>query len=242
MSADDHDTRLDALLSAAVGELDGHVLGSARRTGPDFETFHRATASRALARAMLLLLDADEAERAAADAYKTLLRRWTSGVESPGVSVLAGIARAAWATGPRWRREPRHTPEVVEPPRVRRDETERAMRVLGVLAAMPRRQRTVAVARFLDGRSPGEIADGLGVRPSTVTALAERARPPLSRAVPRAPGATGEALLSGRPATSADAALTRLLDDTETWLRRGIEADGASLRNLDRVLREGEAP
>jgi RNA polymerase sigma-70 factor (sigma-E family) len=130
--------------------------------------------------ALLLVDDLATAEEITQDAFVQLHRRWASGnIDNP-----SGYLRRCVANGGRdvqRRRGVRRRARLEIP-----ESTEPAYRELDdALVRLPQRERTAVVLRYFDDLHETEIAEVLGVRPSTVRTLVRRGLNQLRREVER---------------------------------------------------------
>lgn len=128
--------------------------------------------------AVLLVDDVATAEEVVQDAFVQLHRRWST-VEQP-----RGYLRRCVANGGRdvqRRRGVRRRVRLEVP-----ESTEPAFRELDdALVRLPQRERTAIVLRYFEDRPETDIAEILGVRPSTVRTLVRRGIQQLRREVER---------------------------------------------------------
>lgn len=146
----------------------------------DFGVFFAAEYTPMVRLAVLLVDDVATAEEVVQDAFVQLHRRW----DDPGLENPAGYLRRCVANGGRdvqrrrgvRRRARLDVPESVEP----------AFRELDdALVRLPERERTAVVLRYFEDLHETDIADILGVRPSTVRILVRRGLTQLRREVER---------------------------------------------------------
>jgi RNA polymerase sigma factor (sigma-70 family) len=209
-----------------------------------FEEFFAASASRVLARALVLAGNRHDAEDAVQEAYAEALRRWDriGGYEAPEAWLHLVVRQRLWKASARWRRLRSLTALELDAWRATSGDPEQAVLVDGVLAAvaaLPRRQRTMLVMHCLQGMKQEEIAEELRVRASTVAATIFNARRTL-RASIHAMTETGPRLEQLVPAAGvhADDPVAAVLDAVGGWLADRI-ADHEP--GLDRVRRNVSA-
>lgn len=150
------------------------------RDGASFAEFFVAEYPAMVRLAVLLVDDLATAEEVTQDAFVQLHRRWGT----PAVDNPHGYLRRSVANGGRdvqRRRGVRRRARLEVP-----ESTEPAYRELDdALARLPQRERTALVLRYFDDLHETDIADVLGVRPSTVRTLVRRGLTQLRREVER---------------------------------------------------------
>ncbi|WP_433200924.1 SigE family RNA polymerase sigma factor [Dactylosporangium sp. CS-047395] len=147
-------------------------------TGDDaaFEEFVQARAGALLRSAYLLTADRQAAEDLLQDVLEQMYVRWSRIRASPEAyarQALVNRATNRW----RWRRRRPETPLVEGMGAPQPDHADRVAShaaVLGVLRALPARQRAVVVLRYLEDRPEAEIAQLLGCSVGTVKSHSAR--------------------------------------------------------------------
>jgi RNA polymerase sigma-70 factor (ECF subfamily) len=145
---------------------------------PGFDDFYRQTYARVLAYARLQAGDITDAEQATVDAYTEAASRWdrVSQYDNPEAYVRLIVRQRLTKTFRRWLRE--HSVAQQLSPPVPPADPELSAEVLAVLdfaRRLPGRQRQI-LALHCQGYTSEEIAQELGVKPSTVRTHLERAR------------------------------------------------------------------
>jgi RNA polymerase sigma-70 factor (sigma-E family) len=147
------------------------------RMTPDLAGLFHDHHTRLLRVAYLLSGDDRVAEDLVADAFAKAYRHLArGGVDDPGAYLRTAVVNG-WKRqiGRRVRdRDHRRRLRVAWDPAFEDDSVERD-RVLAALAALPARQRSVVVLRFLDDRSEAETASILGISPGSVKTHSHRA-------------------------------------------------------------------
>jgi RNA polymerase sigma factor (sigma-70 family) len=147
---------------------------------PTFPDFFAAEYAAMVRLAILLVDDLGTAEEITQDAFVQLHRRW----DSPGIENPHGYLRRCVANGGRdvqRRRGVRRNARMDVPA-----STEPAFAELDdALARLPQRERTAVVLRYFEDLHEQDIAEVLGVRPSTVRTLVRRGLQQLRREVER---------------------------------------------------------
>lgn len=220
---------------------------------PGFDEFFAAAYARVLTYARFLARNMVDAEQAAADAYAATAKRWDriSGFESKEAYVRR-IVRQQLAREHRrgWRRRGAETRGLV-PPRPADPELSAEVRmVLDLFPLLPPKQRAVLILCCQEYTSE-EIAQELGMKPSTVRTHLERARRRLRDALGIRPGPGADRTDEFVPAASARRRntsslpgperhehdqLTSLLHDSEAELREAFAADQARMERIRAVI------
>jgi len=151
-----------------------------------FDDFYMATAQRTFDLVRRAAAgDRHLAEDATQDAYLIMLAAWgarESRSLDDNARYVIGIAMNRLMSAYRKRNRitdlDDHAEHAITDPRIEQliDEISTLQAVREVLRAQPTRRRMVGVLYFLDDRGPGEIADLLGISPSTVRTQVERLR------------------------------------------------------------------
>lgn len=220
---------------------------------PCFEGFYVETYGRVLTYARFLASNMVDAEQAAADAYAATAKRWdlVSGYEAKEAYVRR-IVRQRLAKEHR-RRWHRGSAETRGPAPLRPTDPELSAEVrmvLDLFPLLPKKQRAVLVLACQEYTSE-EIAQELGMKPSTVRTHLERARRRLRDALGIRPGPDADRTDEFVPAASArrgDASslpgpeqhehnqLTSLLRRGEAELREAFAADQARMERIRAVI------
>lgn len=220
---------------------------------PGFGEFFAATYGRVLTYARFLARNMADAEQAVADAYAEAAKRWDriSGFEAKEAYVRR-IVRQRLAKEHRRRRRRRDT-ETQGPVPLRPADPELSAEVrlvLDLFPLLPEKQRAVLVLACQEYTSE-EIAQELGMKPSTVRTHLERARRRLRDAlgirpeagtdrtdkfVPAASARRGNASPLPGPEQHEHDQLTGLLQRSEAELREAFAADQARMERIRAVI------
>lgn len=141
--------------------------------GPGFEDAFPVLYRRAYQAAYRLTGDRGTSEDLAQEALTRAYSRWSELDDRREGWVVTTVVRLAIG---RWRREQRRPPSSDHPhPPLDAQAAER-VDLTRMLAALPRRQREVAVLRYLEDRSERDVADALGCSVGSVKRHATRVR------------------------------------------------------------------
>jgi RNA polymerase sigma factor (sigma-70 family) len=144
------------------------------------ETLYREHSARILRLGRLLLDDRHEAQDVAQEVFVKLLRayptadgdvRWGAWLAKVTLNACRDRRRAGWWRWGRGRGRPLETLDLADPepgPERAATSAEITARVWEAFRRLPRRQREVAVLRYVDGCSTREVAETLGLTPGTV--------------------------------------------------------------------------
>lgn len=220
---------------------------------PGFDEFFAATYGRVLAHARFLAQDIVDAEQAAADAYAATAKRWdrVSGFEAKEAYVRRILRqRLAKEHRRRWRRQDAET-RGPAPPRPADPELSAEVQVvLDLFRLLPPKQRAVLILTC-QGYTSEEIAQELGMKPSTCRTHLERARRRLRDAlgirpapdtdrtdkfVAAASARRGNASSLPGPEQHEHDQLTGLLHRSEAELREAFAADQARMERIRAVI------
>jgi len=157
----------------------------ARTTGAvdDFSSFYRSAYPGAVRLAWLLTHDASACEDVAQDALARVHDRFGS-LERPEAYLRVAVVNGCRE---RHRRSERHERRLrlVHPRPDEPHEPAPGDELLDVLHRLPERQRAALVLRYWADLPESEIAEALGVRPSTVRSLVARGLDALRQELPR---------------------------------------------------------
>lgn len=144
------------------------------------EALYREHAPRILRLGRLLLNDRHEAQDVAQEVFIKLLRaypsadgqtRWGPWLAKVTLNACRDRRRSGWWRWWRARREPIEEREPADPaagPERAAAAAETRERIRAVFRELPRRQREVAVLRYVEGYSTQEVAEALGLAPGSV--------------------------------------------------------------------------
>jgi RNA polymerase sigma factor (sigma-70 family) len=220
---------------------------------PGFEGFYVETYGRVLTYARFLARNMADAEQAAADAYAATAKRWdrVSGYEAKEAYVRRIVRQRLAKEHHRWGH--RKSAETRGPVALRPTGPELSAEVrmvLDLFPLLPERQRAVLILCCQEYTSE-EIAQELGMKPSTVRTHLERGRRRLRDAlgirpgpgagrtdefVPAASARRGNAGPLPSPVQREHDQLTRLLHDSEAELRQAFAADRARMERIRAVI------
>ena len=220
---------------------------------PGFDEFFAATYIRVLTCARFLARNMVDAEQATVDAYAATAKRWDriSGFESKEAYVRR-ILRQQLAREHRrgWRRRDAETRGLVHARPADPELSAEVQMVIGLFAVLPPKQRAVLTLCCQEYTSE-EIAQELGMKPSTVRTHLERARRRLRDAlgirpesgvdrtdefVPAASARRGNASPLPGPVQHEPDQLTSLLHDSEAELRGAFTTDQARMERIRAVI------
>jgi RNA polymerase sigma factor (sigma-70 family) len=144
------------------------------------ETLYRQHSARILRLGRLLLDDRHEAQDVAQEVFVKLLRaypaadggmQWGAWLAKVALNTCRDRRRAGWWRWGRGRARPVEGLDLADPqpgPERAAADAETRARVWEAFRRLPRRQREVAVLRYVEGCSTQEVADTLGLTPGTV--------------------------------------------------------------------------
>lgn len=220
---------------------------------PGFEDFYAKTYGRVLTYARFLARNMVDAEQAAADAYVETAKRWdrVSGYEAKEAYVRRIVRQRLAKEHHRWWH--RTSAETRGPVPLRPTDPELSAEVrmvLDLIPLLPPKQRAVLILCCQEYTSE-EIAQELGMKPSTVRTHLERARRRLRDAlgirpvpgadrtdtfVPAASARRGDVSPLPGPEQHGHDHLTGLLRRSETELREAFAADQARMERIRAVI------
>jgi RNA polymerase sigma-70 factor (ECF subfamily) len=148
--------------------------------GGDFERWYRTEYPRLVTALGLVSGNREEAEEAAAEAFTRCLERWGTPDQPSHPSawtytVGLNLLKRRWRHR---RREADHVASLPPPSSVEGDEPE--LELWRAVAALPPRERTAVVLRYLGGLGEKEVAAAMKVSPGTVATSLSRARTKLA--------------------------------------------------------------
>lgn len=208
-----------------------------------FAEFYQRTFARVLSTTIMASGQRGEAEDAVQDAYIIALRRWgvVGGYDAPEAWVLKVALRRVWRSQRRHRAGEQLA--VTVPPAATPEETAHAREVLGALATLPPPIRIAMVMCAVLGWSQAEVAEVLGVPRNTIANRIFRGRTKLAAQLGMSGPVSGvrDPLVPTQGPVARFAVLEEdpvgeALARAESWLRAGIEAEGAADRIWGRVV------
>ncbi|MEU4405996.1 sigma factor-like helix-turn-helix DNA-binding protein [Streptosporangium sp. NPDC023963] len=205
----------------------------------DFETFHRATFSKMLARAMFYVGNIQDAEDALQEAYVTAWKRWdriTTFYEAEGLILLV-LRQRAWKGRKDGKVSSIDELDGIVSNQATVEETVWVRHVLDELSLLPHGQRVVMALHCLQGHTQDEVAQKLEGKRNTIAGAVYLARRKLARSLGIAESKPNESLVS--VVLSDDDPLLVVLDMAEKWLAEAIEADGRALEHMCERLGAG---
>ncbi len=220
---------------------------------PGFEGFYAETYDRVLTYARFLARNVADAEQAAADAYAATAKGWDriSGYEAKDAFVRRIVRQRLAKEHHRWRHRRSAETRGPVPQRPTDPELSAEVRmVLDLFPLLPPKQRAVLILRCQEFTCE-EIAQELGMKPSTVRTHLERARRRLRDALGIRPGPSADRTDEFVPAASARRGtasslpcptrhehdqLTSLLHGSEAELREAFAADLARMERVRAVV------